>query len=681
MDHVAPTSAGDAGTLVASKPEKRRDPTRGQRGLFRYMPRRRRNVRILLVRGDPYLALLLRMQLPGSDVVEAHDDESARELIGGVGLVIAPVRPGSTFLEELLAMPGRPPVVGLVDTDGARTKPPPGVDQILLRPFVPGELNQAVRRALDLPEPLPPRPMLPLIRRIVAGARLGAVAFAAVLMVNESLPSWRSLVLSVAFLYATVRIPNWRWPRAAAYADAIVAGALVTITGADNSEFVVFALVAVAGIAIDLGPKEGLAGGGIISTIAFPATALALVNKDIDITDAIVFISLFPLVGLAAGYMRQTLAGVDPEGTTLFAEANRMLSALYRFTREMPGGLEVSTVGRTALQVMAESLRADAAAVLVEEGGVLLPVAAFGIERVEEISVRPNEGLIGEAVERGRIAYVETASMAPNNAEALGTFARWYVTPIRRAGAVLGVLLAANPKGAEPHVRSQFQRLAAEAAVAIENARLFARVRGLTIDEERRRFAREIHDGVAQALTHVRMELDYLTRTSSSEDEQMKEELQRLSRVVKRAGDDVRTMIVGLRSGISIGRRIVPALETYLDDLRGLGGPQIDLEAIGDPLLSEEVAAECFRIVQEAVSNARRHSEAKRVLVRVESTPDFVTLRVEDDGVGIADANGGGFGIEGMKERARLIGATLDVTSKPGAGAIVRLDVPKEVEG
>jgi signal transduction histidine kinase len=679
MEHAAPAIAGEAGPLIERRRERRRDPTRGARGLLRYLPRRRRAVRILLVRGDPYLALLLRMQLPGSEVVEAHDDDAAREQVSRVGLVIAPVRPGSTLLEELLAMPGRPPVVGLVDTDGARTLPPSGVDQILLRPFVPGELNQAVRRALDLPEPLPPRPMLPLVRRIVAGARLGAVAFAAVLMVNERLPSWRALVLTVAFLYATVRIPNWRWPRIAGYADAVVAGVIVALTAAQNSEFVVFAIVAAIGIAIDMGPKEGLAGGGVVSLISFPATALALVHKELGVTDALVFVLLFPLVGLAAGYARQTLAGVDPDGATLFAEANRMLSALYRFTREMPGGLEVSTVGRTALQVMAESMNADAAAVLVEEGGVLLPVAAFGIDRVEEISVRPNEGQIGETVERGRIAILDTSSMAPNNAIALGHHSRWYAAPIRRAGAVLGVLLAANPKGSEPQVRTQFQRLAAEAAVAIENARLFARVRGLTIDEERRRFAREIHDGVAQALTHVRLELDYLARTSG-ENGETKEELQRLARVVKRAGDDVRTMIVGLRSGISIGRRIVPALEAYLNDLQGLGGPKIELEASSDPLLAEEVAAECFRIVQEAVSNARRHSEATTITVRVDSTPDVVTLRVSDDGVGITDANGGGFGIEGMKERARLIGATLDVTSKPGAGAVVRLDVPKEVE-
>jgi signal transduction histidine kinase len=155
---------------------------------------------------------------------------------------------------------------------------------------------------------------------------------------------------------------------------------------------------------------------------------------------------------------------------------------------------------------------------------------------------------------------------------------------------------------------------------------------------------------------------------------------------VQRAGEDVRTTIVGLRSGISIGGRIVPAVEAYLADLRGLAGPELVLDASADPLLAEETAGECFRVVQEAVSNALRHAGCSRIIVRLRGGDDALTLEVEDNGTGIvADTdtpaqNGSGLGLEGMKERATRMGATLDVEAGPGRGAVVRLVVPREVE-
>ncbi|MCA1834355.1 MAG: hypothetical protein LC750_16795, partial [Actinobacteria bacterium] len=215
------------------------DPTRRRRWWMRYL-RRSAGVRVLLVRGDPYLALLLRMQLPGSEIVQAEDEDQASELLnaGGHGLVVMPVGGDSRFLDTFLSRPDRPPVVGLIDSDGARKQPPEGIDQVLVRPFLPGELHQAVRRALDLPDPRPPRAMFPIVRRFVAGARLGTVSLAAVLMVNERLPSWRAVILAFAFLYATIRLPATRWLRAFAISDAVVAATILALTGAQNSVFI-----------------------------------------------------------------------------------------------------------------------------------------------------------------------------------------------------------------------------------------------------------------------------------------------------------------------------------------------------------------------------------------------------------------------------------------------------------
>jgi two-component system sensor histidine kinase UhpB len=98
-------------------------------------------------------------------------------------------------------------------------------------------------------------------------------------------------------------------------------------------------------------------------------------------------------------------------------------------------------------------------------------------------------------------------------------------------------------------------------------------------------------------------------------------------------------------------------------------------------MLPEEVAAEAFRIAQEAVSNALRHSDASHITVSVDAPGDSVVLVVQDDGRGLTDnGSGSGVGLQGMKERALEIGATLEVASPPAGGASVRLVVPKEVQ-
>ncbi len=652
---------------AATKP-----PTRRWLGI-----RRRRTVKVLLVHGDPYLALLLRMQIPGAVIEQAEDDETALRLLSErPDLVVTPVNPGGTFYSQLVSRPQRPPVVGLFDAEGASGPPPADIDQVVPRPFVPAELHQAVRRALQLPAPRPPRPLLPFVRRFVGAARIGAVALAAVLMVTSQRPAWHSAVLGFAFVYATARLPSTRWPRIAAIIDTAVGAGILVATGAGDSVFVPFAVALAMGVGIETGSRDGFTSGGAVSLALFPFLARSLVREATGPTEVIALLMIFPLIGLAAGYARYIFGGVDPEGAALFAEANRMLSALYRIARAMPGGLDASTVARTAIQEISDGLDAQAGAVLVEETGVLTPASAYGIVGIEALALHPNEGALAGAAEGSAVKVLGLDALAPQHAAVLSAFPRWHIAPVRRGGAVLGLLLAAGIKD-EASAPAILQRIAGETALALENARLFSRVRGLSIEEERRRIARDIHDGVAQTLTHVRFELDYLSRYVAMEDETVRRELGRLSRVVGRATEDVRATIVGLRSGIAIGRRLAPALASYLEDLRGLGGPELELQAHGDPLLSEEATGESFRIAQEAISNAMRHADCTRIVIRLASEPDRVILEIEDDGVGMDPDRGPGVGLQSMRERAQGMGAGLRVTSRLERGSLVRLEIPK----
>ena len=165
--------------------------------------------------------------------------------------------------------------------------------------------------------------------------------------------------------------------------------------------------------------------------------------------------------------------------------------------------------------------------------------------------------------------------------------------------------------------------------------------------------------------------------------DQVKKEVDRLSRVVQRASNDVRSMITGLRSSVS-AEGLAGSLRSYLSDLRGLGGPEIVFDARGEVRLRPDIEAEIFRIAQEAVSNALRHAGAEQVRVSLVAANTKISLTVEDDGTGILrkraqrKGGGGGVGLDAMRERAALMGAVLRVGNRVDGGTRVSLEYSTE---
>jgi signal transduction histidine kinase len=311
---------------------------------------------------------------------------------------------------------------------------------------------------------------------------------------------------------------------------------------------------------------------------------------------------------------------------------------------------------------------------LLEEAGAFRVADSFGLAAPHRVNVRPGLGGLARALAEGP-CVVRRSELHHTNGEALGVEQCWLVAPMRRGNGPLGMLLAACPDH-EHHEQNRLylQHMADETAVAVENAKLFRNVRELSVDEERRRLAHEMHDGVAQALTHVRLELEFMGRHGIVRDAPSKREINRLVRVVDRAIADVRSMIIGLRSSVSADG-LAGSLRAYLRDLRGLGGPELTFVARGDVELPTEVEAEMFRIAQEAVSNATRHASANTVAVRLDQIEGRVRLAVDDDGSGfIMDAvRDGGVGLQAMRERATRIGARLTIQSVLGKGTSVEI--------
>jgi two-component system sensor histidine kinase UhpB len=197
-------------------------------------------------------------------------------------------------------------------------------------------------------------------------------------------------------------------------------------------------------------------------------------------------------------------------------------------------------------------------------------------------------------------------------------------------------------------------------------------------EEERRRLARDLHDEVNQALTAILRRLEALAQETPAEH---RPEVAELKRLVNQAMDELLNLARQLRPSALDDHGLVPAVETQLKRFSARTGIEVRLETQGDPdTLPEVVQTAIYRVAQEALTNVTRHAGATVVELELEQGPAGAELRVRDDGSGfepgVAKADGGGLGLVGMAERARLVGGELDVRSAPGGGTTVTLRVP-----
>jgi len=205
-------------------------------------------------------------------------------------------------------------------------------------------------------------------------------------------------------------------------------------------------------------------------------------------------------------------------------------------------------------------------------------------------------------------------------------------------------------------------------------------------EDERRRLAREIHDGPAQVLANAILSVQFaarvLARTPQGIPDSLREELERIEQVLRDGLSETRRFIVDLQPTMLKEHGLLVTLRSYIDSYRRLFPGQIELDLPESlPPLTPEQELAIFRIVQEALHNVQRHARARRIGLRISVRSAEMVIMVEDDGQGfrpsaVASTATGGFGLHGMRERAEVIGAQLTVRSEPGQGTTVTLVVP-----
>ena len=220
--------------------------------------------------------------------------------------------------------------------------------------------------------------------------------------------------------------------------------------------------------------------------------------------------------------------------------------------------------------------------------------------------------------------------------------------------------------------------LAAHAAIAITNARLYEQTRELSIVAERNRLALDLHDAVSQKLFALVLSAEAAATLLDREPDAARDQVEKLQVVAQEALDELRSLVFELRPPDLEKDGLGGALRKHVELMRRLQPHEIELVLEREPPGDATRDREILRIAQEALQNAIKHAQARRVAVLLRADDGRLLLEVEDDGVGFDPAapttRARRLGLTSMEERAQRIGGTLEIRSAPGAGTTVRLE-------
>lgn len=373
------------------------------------------------------------------------------------------------------------------------------------------------------------------------------------------------------------------------------------------------------------------------------------------------------------------------------AVLNAVSSAVLAVTRH----LSVREVLQVIVRSAARLLDAKYAALGVpDDDGAFAEFVAEGISDEQWAAIGPTprqHGMLGAMLREGTPVRLPDIRRDPRFEwwpKAHPILKDFLGVPITDGATVLGIIFLSNkrtPGGFDEADEELLTLFAAHAAIAITNARLYERGRELTVIEERTRMARELHDAVSQKLFSLRLTARAAAALARTDPERAAEAIERVERMAGEALTELRAVIVELRPAELDRHGLVESVRKQAALLDRLHPMTVTFSAEGEPPddrdLAPEIEVAVLRVAQEALHNAVRHARAARIDVRLSHREAALVLEVTDDGVGFDSTGPNGAGVHGlglpsMSDRAQAVGGTLTVSSAPGRGTTVRLEVP-----
>ena len=354
------------------------------------------------------------------------------------------------------------------------------------------------------------------------------------------------------------------------------------------------------------------------------------------------------------------------------SEANSLLLQLHGVAQRLPESMDLDDTIGTTVDRLRELLVPEAVVILLREPswGSWSVAAAIGVDLPRSMAEGSLPAPLAEAaaLPSGVLdVTIRRRGIAPTSGS--GMYA-----PLRARDDVIGVIGVERREGEpfEPRDLSLLQGFAEQAALAIDNARWFGRLRTMSAEEERSRIARDLHDRLGQSLAYIGLELDRLGK--AVEPGSVQDELRALRSDVTGVVRELRDTLYDLRADVSEQRDMVAALEAFTERVAQRSGLEVSFHHDATARLDLMVEREMWRIAQEAIRNAERHSKGRAIRVAWQCDDHGALLEVVDDGTGIvAQVNDlVSFGIRGMRERADAIGATLELLPGMRGGTVLR---------
>ncbi|RRR70899.1 MAG: PAS domain S-box protein [Candidatus Viridilinea halotolerans] len=269
----------------------------------------------------------------------------------------------------------------------------------------------------------------------------------------------------------------------------------------------------------------------------------------------------------------------------------------------------------------------------------------------------------------------------------------WFGVPLIAGEQIIGLfcLDKAEPAFFTPEHVDLAELLATPAAIAVQNARLFAEVRSgrermralserlVAVQEtERAHLARELHDEIGQMLTSLSLALTVNERMPA---DMLRERISQVQRQVNQLTSQVRTLSLNLRPAMLDDLGLLPALIWFTRRYADQTGIQVQFQHAGlDGVLTPAIGATAYRVVQESLTNIARHAQVRHARVQVWTTDRILAVQVVDEGCGFeveqALTSYSSSGLAGMQERVRLAGGELSVTSAPDEGTRILAELP-----
>ena len=381
------------------------------------------------------------------------------------------------------------------------------------------------------------------------------------------------------------------------------------------------------------------------------------------------------------------------------------LTLFYQVAQSMASTFDLGKVLDDTMQLASAVLNASASALMLidEESGELVFEYAHGQlgDLLRKQRTLLQEGIAGWVATNGVPVVVNDVQNDPRFGPLIDTQngfpARSVIcVPLKIRNKTIGVLEVLNKRseqGFDSEDLGLVVTTANQAAIAIENARLYQSLREerdriIQVQEDvRRQVARNLHDGTVQFLSAITMGIDHMERLLEFKPEAARSGLAALRDLTRQATHQARLALFELRPLILETKGLVPALQAYVQQLEESEDFHIHLDAPASlPYLDAAVARTVFVIVQEAVNNAKKHANPRDVWLRLLPEEAWLQVVIEDNGKGfdVERVNReydrrGSIGILSMRERAELIDSSLEIrskTEKPETGTQVILRVP-----